>query len=69
VRFPSAPTSRSSCSKSIRRAAIRLSAQAIQDAHEAEELRAYAERADAVPAEGFRSLGDKLRGALEPRKK
>jgi small subunit ribosomal protein S1 len=48
---------------------IRLSAKAIQDAHEAEELRAYAERADAAPAEGFGSLADKLRGALEPRKK
>ena len=27
------------------------------------------ERADAAPAQGFGSLADKLRGALEPRKK
>jgi len=48
---------------------IRLSAKAIQDANEAAEMREYAERADAAPAEGFGSLADKLRGALEPRSK
>jgi len=46
---------------------IRLSVKAIVDAHEAEEVREYAERADAAPAEGFGSLADKLRGALKPR--
>ena len=69
-RFPSAPTSRSSSSKSIptgRR--IRLSAKAVLDAHEAEEVREYTERGDAAPAEGFGSLADKLRGALKPREK
>ena len=68
--FPSAPTSRSSCSRSSppgRR--IRLSVKAIQDAHEAEEVREYTEREDAAPAEGFGSLADKLRGALKPREK
>jgi small subunit ribosomal protein S1 len=34
---------------------------------EAAEVREYAERADAVPREGFGSLADKLRGALKPR--
>jgi small subunit ribosomal protein S1 len=48
---------------------IRLSAKAVLDAHEAEEVREYAERADAVPPEGFGSLADKLRGALKPREK
>jgi len=48
---------------------IRLSAKAVLDAHEAEEVRDYAERADAVPSEGFGSLADKLRGALKPREK
>jgi ribosomal protein S1 len=48
---------------------IRLSAKAVLDAHEAEEVREYTERADAVPAEGFGSLADKLRGALKPREK
>src|SRR5207249_4527521 len=32
---------------------IRLSAKAVLDAHGAEEVREYAERADAVPSEGF----------------
>ena len=36
---------------------------------EAEDVHEYAERADAAPAEGFGSLADKLRGALEPRDK
>jgi small subunit ribosomal protein S1 len=48
---------------------IRLSAKAVLDAHEAEEVREYAERPDAAPAEGFGSLADKLRGALGPREK
>jgi small subunit ribosomal protein S1 len=48
---------------------IRLSRKAVQDAQEAEELREYAERTDAAPAEGFGSLGDKLRGALGAREK
>ena len=48
---------------------IRLSAKAVLDAHEAEEVREYTERADAPPAEGFGSLADKLRGALGPREK
>jgi len=46
---------------------IRLSAKAVLDAHEAEEVREYTERADAGPSEGFGSLADKLRGALKPR--
>ena len=48
---------------------IRLSAKAVLDAHEAEEVREYTERADAPAAEGFGSLADKLRGALKPRAK
>ncbi len=46
---------------------IRLSAKAVRDAHEAEEVREYTERADTAPGEGFGSLADKLRGALKPR--
>src|SRR5262249_59259255 len=48
---------------------IRLSHKAVQQAQEAEELRQYAERPDATPAEPFGSLGDQLRGALGARKK
>jgi small subunit ribosomal protein S1 len=48
---------------------IRLSRKAVRDAQEAAEVREYTEREDATPAEGFGSLADKLRGALEPRKK
>ncbi|HEX7560282.1 MAG TPA: S1 RNA-binding domain-containing protein [Usitatibacter sp.] len=48
---------------------IRLSVKAIQDAHEADEVREYAEREDAAPAAGFGSLADKLRGALGSRDK
>ncbi len=48
---------------------IRLSAKAVREAEEAEELRGYAERRDAASAEGFGSLADKLRGALKPREK
>ena len=48
---------------------IRLSVKAILDAHEAEQLREYAEREQGATAEGFGSLADKLRGALKPREK
>jgi len=48
---------------------IRLSVKAVLDAREADEVREYAEREDAAPADGFGSLADKLRGALEPREK
>jgi len=48
---------------------IRLSAKAVLDAHEVEEVREYTEREDVAPAEGFGSLADKLRGALKPREK
>jgi ribosomal protein S1 len=48
---------------------IRLSAKAVVDAREAEEVREYAERADAAPPEGFGSLAEKLRSALKPREK
>jgi small subunit ribosomal protein S1 len=48
---------------------IRLSAKAVLDAKEAEEVREYTERADSAPAEGFGSLADKLRGALKPRER
>jgi len=48
---------------------IRLSRKAVLDAQEAEELREYTERTDAAPAQGFGSLGDKLRGALRTREK
>ena len=46
---------------------IRLSAKAIQDAREADEVREYAERADATQSQSFGSLADKLRGALTPK--
>ena len=48
---------------------IRLSAKAVLDAHEAEEVREYSRTRGAAPAEGFGSLADKLRGALKPREK
>jgi small subunit ribosomal protein S1 len=48
---------------------IRLSAKAVLDAREAEEVREYSERADAAPSDGFGSFADKLRGALKPREK
>jgi small subunit ribosomal protein S1 len=48
---------------------IRLSAKAVQEAQDADELREYRERADTVPAQEFGSLADKLRSALEPRHK
>jgi small subunit ribosomal protein S1 len=47
---------------------IRLSAKAIADAQEAQELRDYAERGDAASPQGFGSLADKLRHALGPKK-
>ena len=48
---------------------IRVSAKAVEAAHEAAEVREYAERPDAAPAEGFGSLADKFRGALGQRDK
>lgn len=39
------------------------------DAREVEEMREYTERENVAPAEGFGSLADKLRGALQPREK
>jgi ribosomal protein S1 len=47
---------------------IRLSVKAVQAAHEAEEMREYAEREDAAPTEVFGSLAAQLRGALKPEK-
>jgi small subunit ribosomal protein S1 len=48
---------------------IRLSAKAVQEAREADEVREYAERGDSAPTEGFGSLADKFRDALKPRQK
>jgi small subunit ribosomal protein S1 len=48
---------------------IRVSRKAVQEAQDADELRAYHQRADAAPADGFSSLADKLRSAFEPRKR
>ena len=48
---------------------IRLSVKAIADAREADEVRAYAAREDAAPAEGFGSMAAQLRGALQPRER
>jgi small subunit ribosomal protein S1 len=48
---------------------IRLSRKAALGLREADEVREYSERADAVPSEVFGSLADKLRGALKPREK
>ena len=47
---------------------IRLSAKAVIEAREAEELREWAER-NSPPAEGFGILGDKLRSALKSQDK
>jgi len=47
---------------------IRLSAKAITEAREADELREWSER-QAPASEGFGTLADKLRTALNPRKK
>jgi small subunit ribosomal protein S1 len=46
---------------------IRLSARAVLDAREADEVREYSQREDAAPGEGFGSLADKLRGAMKPK--
>jgi small subunit ribosomal protein S1 len=48
---------------------IRLSVTGVQKIREADEVREYTERTDAPPAEGFGSLGDKLRDAIKPRQK
>ena len=48
---------------------IRLSRKAVLDAKERDEVRAYTDRKDEAPSEGFGSLADKLRGALKPRAK
>ncbi len=48
---------------------IRLSAKAVQDMKEADELREYTERTDQPPSGGLGSLADKLRGALGTPKK
>jgi small subunit ribosomal protein S1 len=47
---------------------IRLSAKAVQDAREADEVREYNEREGSPKTAFGSSLADKLRGALEPRK-
>jgi small subunit ribosomal protein S1 len=47
----------------------RIGVKMVVDAHEAEDVRAYAERENPVPEEGFGSLADKLRGALRPGEK
>jgi ribosomal protein S1 len=47
---------------------IRLSAKAVLDSKEADEVREYQERADGPPTGGLGSLADKLRGALGTRK-
>jgi small subunit ribosomal protein S1 len=47
---------------------IRLSAKAVMEAREAEEVREWAER-KAPPTEGFGTLADKLRSAFKPREK
>jgi small subunit ribosomal protein S1 len=47
---------------------MRLSVAAVQQAHEAAEVREYAGRAEAAHGESFGSLADKLRGALDGRR-
>jgi len=44
---------------------IRLSVTAVDQVREADEVREYADRPDAAPAEGFGSLANKLRDALK----
>ena len=44
---------------------IRLSVTAVEQMREADEVREYTDRPDVAPAEGFRSLADKLRDALK----
>ena len=46
----------------------RIGVKTVLDAHEVEDVRAYAERED-VAQEAFGSLADQLRGALKPRAK
>jgi small subunit ribosomal protein S1 len=48
---------------------IRLSAKAVADAQEAQEVREYSERSDSASPTGFGSLADKLRNALGPKSK
>jgi small subunit ribosomal protein S1 len=48
---------------------IRLSAKAVQDAHEAEEVREYTQRDDPSHTERLGTLADKLRDAFKPREK
>lgn len=48
---------------------IRLSAKAVADAQQAEELREYSERAASTGPEEFGSMAEKLRSALKPREK
>ena len=48
---------------------IRLSAKAIHDAREADEVREYKEREEVAQSDAFGSLADKLRGAIRPRDK
>ena len=48
---------------------IRLSAKAVQEAREADEVREWAEREDTGRREGFGTLADKLRSAFKPRGK
>ena len=47
---------------------IRLSAKAVEDAKEADEVREYQERSDGASTQSLGSLADKLRGALGSRK-
>jgi predicted RNA-binding protein with RPS1 domain len=47
---------------------IRLSAKAVAEAREAEEVREWTER-NAPPAEGYGTLADKLRSALKSQEK
>jgi small subunit ribosomal protein S1 len=47
---------------------IRLSSKAVVQAKEVDEVREYSERTETTPAKSFGSLGDKLRGALAPKK-
>jgi small subunit ribosomal protein S1 len=48
---------------------IRLSAKAVGEAREADEVREWSERSNPPAAESFGTMADKLRSALEPRKK
>jgi len=48
---------------------LRLSAKAVLQAKEVDEVREYTERQDVAPAEGFGSMADKLRDAFKPREK